>query len=503
MLRGPAYFRNANPRRCLEAFTFWYDSGADPRTSPTKATYKSMESPTDPVLTNTFLTEPQQTATIETQHRRIVTPLPNPDTTARLARASQVFPRVNCYQPPVIWDRAEGYQVFDAAGNCWIDFSSTAVMTNTGHGHPAIRAALREHLEHGLLAQFSFLSDIRVQLADKLLELAPAGCDKVYFWTIGSEAVECALRLAREWGMRQDPGKYHILTHSGDFHGWTLGAHQLSGASAEKPWLRNPDTAIHHLPFPDGGDESVNDWGGFFDQNIARLAADGIEPNQIAAVYVETLQGWGALDLPTPYVQRLRQWADQHNVLLIFDEIQTGFGRTGRLFAHEHYGVRADLLCIAKGVTSTLPLAAVLGPAEVLDILEPAEITTTHAAHPLSCAAALANLQVLQDENLVREAARKGDLARQALDHLRDQFPEHISSIRGLGLVLAIHLRDPKTGLPSRELSRDLTWAGVKHGVMLFQVNRPTIKVCPPLVIPDAAIEEGIAALGDALHSIR
>jgi 4-aminobutyrate aminotransferase/diaminobutyrate-pyruvate transaminase/4-aminobutyrate aminotransferase/(S)-3-amino-2-methylpropionate transaminase len=466
-----------------------------------------MEPPQQSILDNSFLTEPEPAGRIETGHRRIVTSLPAPCTAKRLADAARVFPRVNCYQPPIVWDRADGYQVYDAAGNCWIDFSSTAVMTNTGHGHPAIRAALRDHLDDGLLAQFSFASDIRVQLAEKLISLAPPGCEKVYFWTVGSEAIEAAFRLVREWGLRSDPAKYHILTFAGDYHGWTLGAHQLSGESATKPWLPQGDPAVHHLPFPRMTAETAAysdaDWQRCFDENVQQLLArGGVTADQVAAVFIETLQGWGALPLPTPYVQRLREWADQHGALLVFDEIQTGFGRTGKWFAHEHYGVRADLICVGKGVTSSLPLAAVLGPADVLDVLPPAEIATTHAGHPLSCAAAMANLRILEEEQLIAEAARKGVIVRDELDALQRRFPDHISEVSGLGLVQAIHVSDPRSADGGRKLARDWIWAAVKQGVMLFQVNRPTLKVCPPLVIPDDALMEGIGALGDALESI-
>ena len=458
------------------------------------------------VLTNSFLAAPEATPRIETAHRRITTPLPAPETTARLAAAAKLFPQVNCYQPPILWDRASGYQVFDAAGNCWIDFSSTAVMTNTGHGHPKIRAALQSHAEHGLLAQFSFASEIRIKLAEELLALAPPHCEKVAFWTVGSEATECALRLARVFGMQKNPEKFHIVTLRGDYHGWTLGAHQISGERATKPWLSHADAAIHHILFPyhDGnGDEAdAAHWSGFLEESFEQLAGNGVTPDKIAGVFIETCQGWCAMPLPLPYVRHLRAWADEHDVLLIFDEIQTGFGRTGKWFGHEHYGVRADLICIAKGVTSSLPLSAVLGPAEVLDVLAPAEVTTTHAAHPLSCAAALANLQVLKEERLIEEAARKGEIAAAALRRLQDRFPEHIARSTGWGLLRAIHVRDPRTKNPSRELARDWTWAAVKQGVMLFQVNQATLKVCPPLMIPDGALSEGIEDLGDALATI-
>ena len=378
-------------------------------------------------------------------------------------------------------------------------------MTNTGHGHPAIREAVKKHIDGGgLMGQFSFASDIRIELAERLVDIAPDHCDKVYFWTVGSEAIECALRLAREAGLCHSVEKYHVLTHQADYHGWTLGAHQMSGTSASKPWLATPDSAIHHIPFPGGaaGESGNTDWSKFFHKSMSQLARKGITAEKICAVFIETMQGWGAVPLPVDYVKTLRTWADANDVLLVFDEVQTGFARTGKMFAHEHYGVKADLLCIGKGLTSTLPLAAVLGPADILDLLPPAEITTTHAAHPVSCAAALANLDVIEKEHLIAESVRKGNITEEALQNLKDKFPDVVRDVAGFGLLRGIHICDPQSGELSRELARDWTWAAVKHGVMLFQVNRPSIKVCPPLVIDDEAIVEGVEALGDALASI-
>lgn len=457
------------------------------------------------ILGNTFLNEPESTPRISTKYRRIETSLPASGTVSDLRKAASLFPQVNCYQAPVIWDSADGFLVRDRAGNQWIDFTSTAVMTNTGHGHPRIRQAIQEHVAgDGLMAQFSFASDIRIELAERLVDLAPDHCDKVYFWTVGSEAIECAIRLARERGLQDSKDRYHILTHQADYHGWTLGAHQVSGDSAAKPWLASPDTTIHHIPFPavDGTRESDIDWQQFLNRSLSDLENDGVAANQICGVFIETLQGWGAVPLPVPYVRALRKWADENDVLLIFDEVQTGFARTGRLFAHEHYGVKADLICIGKGLTSTLPLAAVLGPGEILDLIAPAEITTTHAAHPVCCAAALANLDIIESENLIAESERKGRIAEAELKNLQTRFPETVAATSGFGLLRGIHVRNRRTGELCRQTARDWTWESVKHGVMLFQVNRPSIKVCPPLIIDDEAIVEGIGALGDALEAM-
>lgn len=449
-------------------------------------------------LPHSFRQKPQACPAIETPHRRIRTELPAPETAETLAAACQYFPQVNCYQPPIVWDHAEGYQVFDAAGNCWIDFTSTAVTTNIGHGHPLLRARLAEHVQQGLLAQFNFASEIRARLARELVTLAGEGFEKCYFWTVGSEAIEAAFRVARQWGLRQHPEKFRILAFRGDFHGWTLAAHQLSGPQAAKPWLPDYDPQIVHLPFPHRRLSNIppeKNWEDWLAEQLEQLP---VPPQHVAAVFIETFQGWGALPLPAECVQALRRWADEHQILVIFDEIQTGFGRTGKLFGHQHYDVQADLLCIGKGLTSSLPLAAVLGSAAVLDVLPPGEVTTTHAGHPLSCAAALACLEVLEREDLVARAAALGDVASQELNALQQRWPERIVEVAGRGLLQALHFAD-KDGQPDRALAQRVTNTAVRHGVMLFHTNQPTVKVCPPLVIPEEALREGIAALGNAI----
>ena len=452
-----------------------------------------------PLTQSTFHDPPRSTIQLKTRYRSLQGPIPSTESLPLLDATDHYFPRVNCYQPPVVWKRAEGFQVYDHSDNCWIDFSSGAVMANTGHGHPRIRAALTEHLDQGLLAQFSFSSEIRIQLAERILSHTPDGLNKIYFLTTGSETTEAAIRLCRMWGMRQHSDKCKIVTFEGDYHGWTMGAQQVSGSSASKAWLPDPATDIYHLPFPGFPDSNETDGNALFQASLDHMKRLSICAEDIAAVFIETLQGWGALTFPDRYLHALRQWADQHQILLVFDEIQTGFGRTGKWFAHEHYNVRADLLCIGKGLTSSLPLAALLGPASILDLLSPAEVTTTHAGHPLSCAAALANLDILEEDNLIDQSLEKGKLATATLQQLQTRFPEHIASTKGLGLLQAIHVRNPATDTPDEELAWHWTAAAVRRGVMLFHTHRSTLKICPPLIIPEDALVEGIEALGEAL----
>ena len=451
-------------------------------------------------LTNSFRWPSEMPQRLETEHRRIQTALPAPTARERLDRAADSLPEVSCYQVPVIWDRAEGYQVYDNAGNCWIDFSSTAVMANTGHGHPRVREAIVRHASEGLLAQFSFHSDLRTEVAQDLLALAPAGMTKVYFWTTGSEAIEAAFRVSRQWAMGTDARKTQIVSLEQDYHGCTLAAHQLSGNSSAKSWLPAPDVGIHRLPFlQQGTDPGSGGWDQFVKDAAGRA---GLVGDEVAAVIIETFQGWGALQLEPAYVQALARWLREHGGLLIFDEVQTGFGRTGKMWGHQHYDVVPDLICIGKGITSTLPLAAVMGAAEVLDVLPPGEVTTTHAGHPLSLAAARENLAVLREEGLVQRAANLGELVKPQLESLQAEFPRVVEMISGTGLLWAIHLKDPETGEASEYLARQLVWESVKRGVMLFHTNRATVKVCPPLIIPEAALLEGIRAIRDALAGL-
>lgn len=443
---------------------------------------------------------PESCEPVQTEWRRIQTALPVPESLDVLARTDELTPAVSCYQPPVLWNSAAGFQVFDGYGNSWIDFTSTAVAANTGHGHPHIRQALREHVESGLLAQFSFYSADRVRLAEKILQLAPECVEKVYFWTTGSEAIECSFRLARQWGQQIRASKCHLASVANDYHGCTLAAHQLSGPAAAKDW--NPDNpeTIHRIPFP--SDEEAARCGSeqLWDQYLAdAIEQTGVAAEDFAGIVIESFQGWGALSLPVGYVQAIRRWADRENVLLVFDEVQTGFGRTGRWFAHELYEVDADLICIGKGLTSSLPLAAILGRADVMDQLSPGEVTTTHAAHPASCAAAIANLEVLENEGLIEHASKLGLIIEQRIQLWKERFSGLVRDGRGSGLMYAVHLRDSGSGPSAEEVARDLTWEIVKRGVMMFYTNRPTIKIVPPLVITENALEDGLDAIEEAL----
>lgn len=436
---------------------------------------------------------------IETKYRRIVTPIPVPESKPYLADLEKYEPKSMGGQPPVIWDRAEGFQVWDAYGNKWIDFSSGVLVTNAGHGPKAMRDALQAQIESGLIHSYCFPNKPRIELVKKLATLAPEPLNKVFLLTTGSESTECAIKLARTYGKRtRDSSKITIVGFVNDFHGRTLGAQMAGGFAAQKDWIVNLDRDMVHVPYPDGF--RVTDTS--FDLFLSSLKQQGVDGKQVAGVIVETYPGANAAFMPVEYAQRLRGWCDEHDILLIFDEVQAAFGRCGRWFGFEHYGVRADLICCGKGISSGLPLSAVIGREDVMDLYGPGEMSSTHSGNPLCCAGALSSIAIIEKEKLVENAAR---LEKPLLERSREIMTvseEHIGSINGKGLVAALQVVKPGTTEPDKELSTRIVWRCVEKGLLLFApvgVGGGTIKINPPLCITEEALLEGLGVVQECV----
>ena len=311
-----------------------------------------------------FSITPRAVARVETKYRRIVTALPHPDSVPTLEKLRQFEPQSMRGQPPLVWDRAEDMFVYDKYGNRWLDWSSGVLVTNAGHCAPEVRQAILDQVNSGLLHNYVFPSEERAALVEQLVQVAPKGLDKVFLLTTGSEATECAIKLARSHGIRKGGNKkIGIVGAERGFHGRTLGAQQAGGIPGQKGWIVNEDPAIVQVPFPDGyWTEDTS-----FDLFLATLAKKGLRPENVAGVMFETYQGVGPDFAPVEYIRQLAKWCKAHDALLIFDEVQAGFGRTGKFWAFEHYGVTPDVICCGKGISSSLPLSAVIGRAEIMD----------------------------------------------------------------------------------------------------------------------------------------
>lgn len=426
-----------------------------------------------------------------------MTKLPVPESLPTLEKLRLYEPVAMRGQPPAVWQRADGFQVHDAYGNCWIDWSSGVLITNAGHGHKAIIEAIIGQASSGLLTNYAFPSEIRARLVERIAGLLPRPLEKVFLLTTGSEAVECAIKLSRAHGLRTSgPAKNVIVSYTDAFHGRTLGAQQAGGIPGLKEWIVNLDPGFTQAPFPDGfrtPDISFE----YFERC---LHEQGIDGRNVAAVLLETYQGGSAAFAPLEYMRALREWCDRHQALLVLDEVQAGFGRTGTMWGFEHYGIVPDLALFGKGISSSLPLAAVTGRSDIMDSQPLGTMTSTHTGNPVCCAAALASIDVVINERLSANACRVGDVLHHRLRAIQKRFP-HVGTVQGRGLVAGLSCVTPGSTQPDAELAWQVVRLCFEKGVLMFApvgFGGATVKIAPPLVITEAAIVESTAVLEES-----
>jgi 4-aminobutyrate aminotransferase/(S)-3-amino-2-methylpropionate transaminase len=441
---------------------------------------------------------PRAVPHVETKHRRIVTAIPVPQSIPILQRLFALEPVAMQGQPPIVWDHAEGISVYDAWGNRWLDWSSGVLITNAGHNRQEIAGAIRSQVDAGLLTNYCFPSEIRAQLVEKLASLLPEPLKKVFLLTTGSETVECAVKLCRTHGIQVGGrSKITIVSFHNAFHGRTLGSQLTGGIPSLKSWIVNLDPGFVQLPFPDGyrcQDTSFE----CFERSLEEQA---VAAERVAGVVLETYQGGDAAFAPTDYMQKLRRWCDRHQALLVCDEVQAGFGRTGTLWGFEHYGIVPDLACFGKGITSSLPLSAVAGRPDVMDLHPKGSMTSTHTGNPVCCAAALANIDLIVKEDLAGNARRVGAALHAALRRLQSEFPQ-IGAVMGKGLVAGLPMIDPQTKEPDSHLAYDIVRRCYEKGLLMFNpvgFGGATIKIAPPLITTEDAALEGVGVLREAM----
>ncbi|HYK19085.1 MAG TPA: aspartate aminotransferase family protein, partial [Bryobacteraceae bacterium] len=336
---------------------------------------------------------------------------------------------------PILTQRASGAEIWDADGRRYIDFAGGIAVLNVGHRPPRVIAAVQAQLDAFTHTCFGVTPyEPYIKLAERMNQLAPiAAPKKTIFLTTGAEAVENAVKIARH-----ATGRPAIISFTGGFHGRTLMALALTGKINPYKAGFGPFPAdVFHAPFPDAYR------GGSTEKSLAAIEAlfkSSVEPSRIAAIIIEPVQGEGGFSVaPFDFLRELRGLCDRHGIVFIADEIQTGFGRTGRMFAVEHAGVEPDLITIAKSMAGGFPLSGVIGRAAIMDSVAPGGLGGTFAGSPVSCAAALAVLDVFRDEHVLARAEKQGELVRVRLDAMRQRF-SFIGDVRGLGAMLAIEL---------------------------------------------------------------
>ena len=445
---------------------------------------------------------PEAVKSVSTKCRKISGMIPDQETVDNINKLRAAEPLSMRGQPPIVWDHAEGIAVYDARGNMWLDFSSGVLITNAGHGHKKVREAIIKQVSKPMLTTYCFPNMPRIQLAQKLVSLAPRSDYKVFLLSTGAESTECALKLMRTHGRKVGGDKKSVIVSFLDaFHGRTMGSQQMGGSPGGKAWIKNYDPEIVHVPFPDGfrcEDTSFE----LFEKSLAKL---NIDPKNVAGVISETYQGVGPNFMPKAYAQALRKWCDKNGALLCFDEVQAGFGRCGTFWGFELYEVVPDLFCMGKGISSSLPISALMGRADVLDLYGPNEMTSTHSGNAVCCAAALASVEVILEEKLVANAAKLGAVLKRELTSIKQEFPSVVGFAPAEGLVGGLIIIKPGTKEPNYDLAHEIINGCFRKGLMMFApvgVGGGCVKIAPPLCITEEALLEGCSVIRETMREL-
>jgi len=401
---------------------------------------------------------------------------------------------------PLVADRAQGSEMWDPSGRRYIDFVGGIGVMNVGHNHPRVMAAVREQLDRVTHTAFQVVMyESYLRLAERLCEVAPGdGPKKAIFFSTGAEAVENAVKIARA-----ATGRPAVISFTGGFHGRTLLALSLTGTV--NPYKQNfgPYAAeVYQTPFP-------YEYRGWTTEaalaQLDDLFASEVPPERVAAIIIEPVLGEGGfVPAPSKFLRALRELTERHGIMLIADEIQTGFGRTGKFFAIEHSGVTPDLMTVAKSLAAGFPLSAVVGRAEVMDAPAPGGLGGTYAGNPVACAAGVAVMDVMRDEKLPERAMRIGSVIE---ERMRTWAAEHelVGDVRVLGAMAGMELvRDRKSKTPAdTETARILSLAR-ERGLLLLRsgMHHNVIRTLMPLNIPDDQLMEGLDILGSALAEV-
>ncbi|HEY3247606.1 MAG TPA: 4-aminobutyrate--2-oxoglutarate transaminase [bacterium] len=429
--------------------------------------------------------------------------LPGPRSQAVLNDVRRwVSAAVPIYLPAVI-ARAQGALLTDVDGNTFIDLVGGVGCLNVGHSHPRVVAAIAEQSAQFTHTDFGVAPyEVYVRLAQRLCALAPGlRPKKAIFLNSGSEAVETAVKIARATS-----GRPALIAFEGAFHGRTYMSMSLT--SKIDPYKRNfgpfvPD--VYRAPFPDPYRSPEPDATRWTMRALERLLVTDVQPDRVAAVVVEPVLGEGGFVVPPPdFFGQLRAFTRQHGMLLIADEVQTGIGRTGRMFAMEHYGVEPDLMVLAKSLAAGLPLSAVVGAADLMDAMLESSLGGTYVGNPVACAAALAVLDVIEDEGLLSRAQALGDRMMARFSRLQ-QRSALVGDVRGLGAMVAMELvLDRQTKTPAPDLTAEVIHRAMARGVLLLKagVYNNVIRILAPLVIPDSQLDQGLDVVEESVMDV-
>jgi 4-aminobutyrate aminotransferase/(S)-3-amino-2-methylpropionate transaminase len=428
------------------------------------------------------------------------TAIPGPRSREILDRLSTSVSSALAITIPIVAAEGHGATLTDVDGNTFLDFAGGVGCLNVGHAHPHVTEAVQEQAARFLHTDYTIVPyEIYAEVAERLLAAAPfSGPAKAAFFNAGTEAVENAVKFARAY-----TGRPAVIGFEGAFHGRTLLSLTLTSKTHPyKAGLGPFAPEVYRVPFPYEyrGVDAAEALAALRRALVTQVAAENV-----AAIVVEPVQGEGGFVVAPPeFMTGVREICDENGIVLVVDEVQTGFGRTGRMFAIEHYGVEPDLIVVAKSIAAGLPLSGVLGKAEIMDAPAEGGVGGTYVGNPVALAAAAAVLDVIADEDLVERAERIGETIRGRMQEWQRRHAQ-IGDVRGLGAMLAIELvQDRKSKRPAPELADAVTQAAAERGLLLLKAGTHSncIRVLCPLVIGDSELDEALAAWGEALDAV-
>ena len=438
----------------------------------------------------------------------IKTALPGPNAKRILEGDKQYISPSYTRSYPLVARSGRGVVVTDVDGNEFFDFSAGIAVTSTGHCHPAVVAAIQKQAAELIhMSGTDFYYEHMVTLAERISKIAPMpGPHKVYYGNSGTEAIECALKLARYHTKRQN-----VIAFYGAFHGRTMGALSLTASKPQQKRRFAPLVpGVTHIRYPDvyrgceGGAQAAE----AFAMGCARFIEDKLfkttlAPEEVAAIFVEPIQGEGGYVIaPTAFMQELRRICDRHGILLVVDEIQSGVGRTGKWWAVEHTGVQPDIVCMAKGIASGMPLGVTVSKAEIMDWV-PGSHASTFGGNPVCIAAALATLDVIEQEHLLDNATEVGKHMLKRMADWPKKY-EIVGDVRGRGLMIGVEIIKDKKTKEHAAAERDrIVQLAFERGILFLGAGPSTVRICPPLVVTRDEADAAIEALEESISMVE
>jgi 4-aminobutyrate aminotransferase len=385
---------------------------------------------------------------------------------------------------PIVPVRGQGMALEDIDGNLFLDFAAGIAVNSTGHAHPRVIGAIKEQATELIHYSASdFYLPIYVETAKAIADIAPmSGKLRTYLGNSGAEVVEASMKLARHF-----TGRPYIVGFLGGFHGRTYGAVTLTASKAKYHARFNPLLpGVYHAPFG-----KVEDLRWFDEVLFERL----VPADEVAAVVIEPIQGEGGYIVPEDgFLEGIREMCTKHGILLVADEIQSGAGRTGKMWAIEHWGVEPDILLVAKGIASGMPLGAMVARAEIMESWSIGAHGSTYGGNPVACAAALATIELLEG-GLVDNATARGEQAMAGLRELLDRYPKTVLDVRGKGLMIGVEFADPK-------LAEEVQWACFTRGLLVLECGKQTVRLCPPLIASEADVDTALRIFAEAVEAV-